>query len=95
MLFAFASAKVQLILYLTNIILIFLRKDRKKFHIRTKKAQRISLSLLLIVRNLSTVCSIYLHKRMADGTNRYQEDFYIISQYLLFRYPSSRGLFHG
>lgn len=92
MLFAFASAKVQLILYLTNIILIFLRRDRKKFHIHTKKAQRISLSLLLIVRNLSTVCSIYLHKRMADGTNRYQEDFYIISQYLLFRYPSSRGL---
>lgn len=37
MLFAFASAKVQLILYLTNIILIFLRRDRKKFHIRTKK----------------------------------------------------------
>ncbi len=96
MLFAFASAKVQLILYLTNIILIFLRRDRKKFHIHTKKkAQRISLSLLLIVRNLSTVCNIYLHKRMADGTNRYQEDFYIISQYLLFRYPSSRGLFHG
>lgn len=37
MLFAFASAKVQLILYLTNIILIFLRRDRKKFHIHTKK----------------------------------------------------------